>query len=99
VNIKTLKWAKLISYIAGGGMGGVFIFLALVWKTQSPLVLAAGGALIALAGALGVLFPAPAQQVVANAPIVTLAGDKTGATTVTTDSTEPISAPQKGANV
>jgi hypothetical protein len=96
VNIKALKWTKLIAYISGGGMGGIFIFIALVWKTQSPVVLAAGGALIALAGALGVLFPAPAQQVVANAPIVTLSGDATGAKNVTTDSTEPIIAPQKG---
>lgn len=97
MNIKTLKWTKLALYISGGGLSSVFALLAILDPKRSVAWIGAGAAVVGLAGALGVLFPAPAQQVVANAPIVTLAGDKTGAITVTTDSTEPISAPQKGA--
>jgi hypothetical protein len=86
MNLGALKWAKLLAYISGGGLGGVFIFLALVWKTQSPLLLAAGGMLISLAGALGALFPSPAGAVIANAPIVDSSSAKTGATVVSTTS-------------
>jgi hypothetical protein len=97
MTIKSLKWAKLIAWIGSGACAPIYAAVSVLYPTHANAVLAIGAALVSVAGALGVLFPAPAQQVVANAPIVTLAGDKTGATTVTTDSTLPIAAPQKGA--
>jgi hypothetical protein len=97
MNVKALKWTKLALYISGGGLSTVFAFLAIVDAKRSVMWIGAGAAVVGLAGAMGVLFPAPAQQVVTGAPMVTLAGTPTGATTVSTDSTLPISAPQKGA--
>jgi hypothetical protein len=96
MSVKNLKWTKLALYISGGGLSTVFAFLAILNPKNSVVWIGAGAAVVGLAGAMGVLFPAPAQQVVANAPTVTLSGTPTGATTVSTDSTEPISAPQKG---
>lgn len=105
--VKALQWGKAVGYIAGGGCAGVFLFLAAINAKNSVQWIAAGGALIAIAGLVNVLWPAPAHtlQVApgANIPVVNGDGKKTGATVVTTDSTKefvaphaPSSAPQKG---
>lgn len=86
MSFAALKWTKLALYLSGGGMSAVFALLALLNPSNAPKWLAAGGALIALGGALGALFPSPAQAVVADAKTVTPGGTPTGATVVSTSS-------------
>ena len=84
--IRTLKWTKLTLYISGGGLSSVFAFFAIANPKNAQLWMAAGPALIGIAGALGALYPSPAQAVVQDAPVVTPGGQLTGATNLSTTS-------------
>lgn len=79
MTFRTLKWAKFFAYISGGGLTALFVLGGPHWT-------AIGAAVIAVAGALGALFPSPAQAVVADAKTVTPGGTPTGATVLSTTS-------------
>lgn len=90
MSIRQLKWAKLIAYVSGGGLMGAFAL-------GGPHWMAIGAAVVAVAGALGALFPSPAQAVVADAKTVTPTGVPTGATVISSTSTLlPGNDPEKG---
>lgn len=80
MNFKTLKWAKFLTYIAGGGLSAVFVLGGPHWT-------AIGLAVVAIAGAVGSLFPSPATAVVADAKVTTPGGTPTGATVISSTST------------
>ena len=76
---KSIKWAKVLTFISGGGLAGVFAY-----RSKDPA--SWGMALIALAGLAGTLFPSPAQAVVRDAQVTTPGGTPTGATVVSSSS-------------
>lgn len=85
--MKQLRWAKLASFVAGGG-------LSIVFAAGGPRWTAAGAVVAALAGAATQLLPNPATAVQADAPVVDSSGKAIGIN-VSTTSTIPISA-EKG---
>lgn len=92
MNFKSLKWIKLVGYISGGGLAGVFGLLQLVAPKYAPIAAAASGALIAITGAIGVLNPTPNSGVVTNSQgnvdVLSPTTGKPTATLLTTTSTE-----------
>ena len=96
MKVKALKWTKLLAWIAAGSCAPIFVAVSVFAPAHTTQVLAVGSALASIAGGLGVLFPAPAQQVVRDAPTVTLAGTPTGSTTLSSSSNLlPVNEPEK----
>lgn len=89
MKIQAIKWGKLLAFIASGGLTAGFA------ATGDPHLIAAGVILAALAGAATQLVPNPATSVAQDAPVVNQSGQTVGLN-VSTTSTAPISAPQKG---
>jgi hypothetical protein len=90
VNFKAIQWSKALGFIAGGGLTVVFAMGGPKWSASGPVFMA-------VAALLNTLIPTPAKTIAENAPIIGASGAPTGAVTVSTDSTLPILAPQKGA--
>jgi hypothetical protein len=90
VNFKAIQWSKALGFIAGGG-------LTMVFALGGPKLTAIGPVVIAVAALLNTIIPSPSQTQNQNVKVIGPSGSPTGATAVTTDSTLPISAPQKGA--
>lgn len=89
MNFKAIQWSKALGFIAGGGLTAVFALGGPRWALVGPVV-------IALAALLNTLVPTPSKTITENAEVIGASGAPTGATNVTTTSTEPIAAPQKG---
>ena len=92
-------WVLIATLITSGVLTGLAQALGSAWPKGAPLIANLVAVLVAIAGIVLAYYQAvnaPAAAVQPNAPVVHADGTPTGATVVTTTSTEPIVAPQKG---
>ena len=97
--MKVIDWVSFLSFVASGGLATLLAAVGGAFPSQTQKIVAVGAIITALAGVLVRLFAnptgAPATAVVQDAPVVSPTGVQVG-TNVSTSSTLPISAPQKG---
>jgi hypothetical protein len=95
---KTPDWVIFATIIVGGGLTQLQTALGALLPKQTAIISSVVGCIVALAGFALLYYKAknaPAQAIVANAPIVTPSGMPTGAENVTTTTTDPIQAPAR----
>jgi hypothetical protein len=98
-------WVLIATLIAGGALTGLANYLSGVLPKYAPLIAGFFGFLVIAAGLVVTYYQAvnaPATKLAPNVltgniAVTTPDGTPTGASVVTTDTTLPISAPQKGA--
>jgi hypothetical protein len=89
INYRVLAWGKALAYISGGSC-------AVIFALGGPRWTAIGLAVAAAAGLINSLLPQPQQHFTPTAQAVNNNGKPMG-DIVTTTTTTPIIAPQKGA--
>ena len=89
-------WVLIATLITSGVLTGLTQALGNAWPKGAPLVANIVAIVVAIAGIVLAYYQAvnsPAAAVLPSAPVVHPDGTPTGATVVTTSSTEPIVAP------